>query len=234
MFRHQWVLVRNERQMVPSPRKTPLPSKYHNGDEAARLLSLYLRPWVLSHRHVSDHVPHLSELDRFEAPLCPRRLTKKQSPTGHSFHRAWCWYLDGHVVSDHARRCIKNMLLMCIARGCKRRDRDNEGEGEGDERIPQDLALDRDIDLVHKVLSRIFTDDGGEVASAPDAKQPKSLAKAIRYRHWSAVRLGRSMWQTAGLASDGVASIDSSGGRAIRWCAGGNAGVARLRRDRSG
>ena len=104
------------------------------------------------------------------------------------------------------------MLAMCIARGCKNRDRDKGGEGDGP--IPPDLALDRNLDLVHKVLGKIFTGDESEDAPAPNAKQPKSLAKALRYRHWVAVRLGRTMWQTEDVANDGVASIDASGGRA--------------------
>jgi hypothetical protein len=213
VFRHQWVLVRNERPMVPSPTKTPLPSKHCDSEEAARLLSVYLRPWVLSHRHASERVLHLSELDRVEVPRCRLRLRTKQKPPGHSsFYDAWCWYLDGHVVSEHAWDCIRKLLAMCLARGSKTRDRDNGSEGVGP--IPPCLVLDCNLDLVHKVLGKIFTGVESEDTPAPNAKQPKSLAKTLRNRHWHAVRLGREMWQTAGLANDGVASIDASGGRA--------------------
>ena len=69
------------------------------------------------------------------------------------------------------------MLAMCIARGCKTRDRDNGSERDGP--IPPDLALDRNLDLVHKVLGNIYTGGESEDAPAPDAKQPKSLAKAL-------------------------------------------------------
>ena len=210
-FRHQWVLERNVRPMVPSPSKTPLPSKYHDSEDAARLLSVYLRPWVLSHRHACDHVPHLCQLSAFEESTRYLRKQPRKLPE-YSFYKAFTWYNDGHIVSEHARHCIQGFLSMCIARGCASRDRDTVEGGEGP--VPEDRLLDRSLGLVHRVLRSTFL--GEEPEAKAHAKQPKSISDAIRHRHWNAVRLGRAMWQTEDVPSSavGVGSFDASGTRA--------------------
>ena len=40
-----------------------MPSSHHTVEERARLLSVYLRPWILLRCFVSTHVPHLTDLN---------------------------------------------------------------------------------------------------------------------------------------------------------------------------
>ena len=62
-FRHEWVMVLQARPFVPQPSGAPMTDKRHTVEERARILSVYLRPWVLSRCDVSIHVPHLTELN---------------------------------------------------------------------------------------------------------------------------------------------------------------------------
>ena len=62
-FRHQWILRRRKRPIVPAPTHTPMPDKASDKDDKCRLLSLYMRPWVLDRRFASRHVPHITNLD---------------------------------------------------------------------------------------------------------------------------------------------------------------------------
>jgi len=62
-FRHEWVMMRQARPFVPQPSGAPMPDKRHTAEERARILSVYLRPWVLCRCDVSTHVPHLTELN---------------------------------------------------------------------------------------------------------------------------------------------------------------------------
>ena len=62
-FRHEWVMVLQARPFVPQPGGAPMPTKSHTVEERTRILSVYLRPWVLSRYDVSTHVPHLTELN---------------------------------------------------------------------------------------------------------------------------------------------------------------------------
>ena len=58
-FRHTWVLRRCHRPFVPQPDGTPMPDRAANREERSRLLSIYLRPWVLERKDVSKSVPHI-------------------------------------------------------------------------------------------------------------------------------------------------------------------------------
>jgi hypothetical protein len=62
-FRHEWVMVLQPRPFVPQPSGAPMPSSHHTVEERARLLSVYLRPWILLRCFVSTHVPHLTDLN---------------------------------------------------------------------------------------------------------------------------------------------------------------------------
>ena len=62
-FRHQWILRRRKRPMVPAPSHTPMPDKQSTREGKSRLFSLYMRPWVLDRRFASRHVPHITDLD---------------------------------------------------------------------------------------------------------------------------------------------------------------------------
>jgi hypothetical protein len=62
-FRHQWILRRRKRPIVPAPTHTPMPDKETSKDGKCRLFSLYMRPWVLDRNFASRHVPHIVDLD---------------------------------------------------------------------------------------------------------------------------------------------------------------------------
>ena len=62
-FRHQWILRRRKRPMVPAPSHTPMPDKQSTKEGKSRLFSLYMRPWVLDRQFASRHVPHITDLD---------------------------------------------------------------------------------------------------------------------------------------------------------------------------
>ena len=62
-LRHEWVLRRRARPLIPCPERTPMPSRTMDHNDRARLLSVYLRPWTL-HRELSSFVVrHLADLD---------------------------------------------------------------------------------------------------------------------------------------------------------------------------
>ena len=62
-LRHRAVLVRNARPMVPAPEGTPMPTQRFSAEEPGRMLSVYLRPWVLHRSYASPHVPHIADMD---------------------------------------------------------------------------------------------------------------------------------------------------------------------------
>jgi len=115
-LRHRFILVRRRPPMVPSPSGTPMPRAKMPEEERCRLLSVYLRPWVLHRKYASPHVPHLVDLDRpvsrvLNHPRIMQRLRKKTSVIPRSYAQAWQDYQTTHVVSQHAARTIKNFLL---------------------------------------------------------------------------------------------------------------------------
>ena len=62
-FRHAWILQRCARPYVPQPDGTPMPERAKSREERCRLLSIYLRPWVLERQHATTSVPHITALD---------------------------------------------------------------------------------------------------------------------------------------------------------------------------
>ena len=62
-LRHNVVMVRRRRPHVPQPTATPLSTTQLAAEERCRIFSVYLRPWVLSRRCATPHVPHLADLD---------------------------------------------------------------------------------------------------------------------------------------------------------------------------
>ena len=56
-------MVLQARPFVPQPSGAPMPEKRHTIEERCRILSVYLRPWVLLKCDGSPNVPHLLELN---------------------------------------------------------------------------------------------------------------------------------------------------------------------------
>ena len=86
-LRKRWYMRRRKTPMVPSPAHSPMPDKQGSQEGKARILSVYLRPWVLDSRHASMHVPHLVDLDRIpcrrtsNTTAARRRLRDTQQQT---------------------------------------------------------------------------------------------------------------------------------------------------------
>ena len=49
--------------LLPQSEGTPMPTQRFSAEERGRMLSLYLRPWVLHRKYASPHVPHIADLD---------------------------------------------------------------------------------------------------------------------------------------------------------------------------
>ncbi len=118
-LRKHWYMRRRRRPMVPAPSGTPMPDKQADQEGKARLLSVYMRPWVLDSRIATAEVPHIRDLDVVpcSAPaaalLRRRRLRDKQKAPDalrRSYAESWRWYVRGHVVSHHAQRLIVQFL----------------------------------------------------------------------------------------------------------------------------
>jgi len=137
-FRHEWVLLRSARPKVPCPEQTPLPSKHQTPEERAQLCSVYLRPWVLTRRGASEHVPFLADLDIVardaSQPVTRRRLETKTSAAAasgivRSWRRTWKCYVRGRVVSRYAAQIVQNFLMAVSAEG-RHADRKDEEDVE--------------------------------------------------------------------------------------------------------
>ena len=108
--------MRKERPEVPAPSHTPLLRKDMSETQRARILSIYLRPWTLVQQHASLHVPHLLDLDVVLSPALlqlrrHRRKKRRCIETRRCMAEAWKDYAQGHIVSKHALRLIRNFTM---------------------------------------------------------------------------------------------------------------------------
>ena len=165
-FRHEWVLVRNHRPMVPAPHGTPLPDKRHGSEERARLYNIYLRPWVLDYQDASAHVPHLMYINcipdwsnsTWLNNCNKRRKVQSTTPEEKAYrvpelcsHRnAWKTYARGHVVSNHARRVIMHFLrAACAFSGKDDKDEELTNEKQAEPMMP---SIKMTLKEVHTTL----------------------------------------------------------------------------------
>ena len=106
-------LIRRRAPLVPYPTATPLPKADMAKADQCRLLNVYLRPWTLAGDDASPHVPHIAALDqqisdRQQVPV--RRCTGKTRIGRRCHAAAWQDYIKHHIVSEHAKRTIRNFL----------------------------------------------------------------------------------------------------------------------------
>ena len=102
-----------------------MPTQRFSAEERGRMLSVYLRPWVLHRKYASPHVPHIADLDICvsawllqEERLRKSRMSSKTCSVigvGRNFATAWRDYRTEHVVSQHAARTIRNFLATQLA-----------------------------------------------------------------------------------------------------------------------
>ena len=102
-----------------------MPTQRFSAEERGRMLSVYLKPWVLHRKYTSPHVPHMTDLDICvsawllqEERLRKSRMSSKTCSVigvGRNFATAWRDYRTEHVVSQHAARTIRNFLATQLA-----------------------------------------------------------------------------------------------------------------------
>ena len=145
-FRSQWILRRRQRPVVPVLRG-PMPHRgIKDKEKRSRLLSLYLRPWVMLRSHATDHVAHISNLnlcvlrssqeEQYPSTIKRLRMTGRRSVTSdqrwctRSYENAWRNYIQGNVVSEHSVRIIKNFLTLIAGTGKLEHDDDGVKNGK--------------------------------------------------------------------------------------------------------
>ena len=200
-FRHEWILRRCFRPMVPSVEGVRMPDRQSEKEGRSRLYSLYLRPWTLAPQHASTHVPHLRDLGRVPHDLPPmpkrRRLTQKREDPGaeaRSYEAAWRWYIRGNIVSRHAQRIITQFLAASCSKSTSEDPRQQEEaqvRGENLHAMNSDVSLTR----VHNVLSQIVARAHASEKAAADgeANADERLLK-FSAQIQTAVRVGSELW----------------------------------------
>ena len=96
-YRHDWVMVRNNRPTDPTFAKCPMP---RNGsdevDRNAALILTYFHPWTFNQEAAEDHVPFLGHLCRDST----------------SWHAAMLRWFDGRVLCLETKRYVDNFLAV--------------------------------------------------------------------------------------------------------------------------
>ena len=159
-FRHEWVMMLQARPFVPQPSGTPMPDKKHTVEERARLLSVYLRPWVLFRCHASTHVPHLTDLNTvrhwnqiMRDAVRKRCKTTQVTPQRISYRDSWKQYLRGHIVSWHSAKIISNFLAKTCAYSSQAPDvEEPEVDSKKLEKMP---ALSISLPTLHNCLQEM-------------------------------------------------------------------------------
>jgi len=159
-FRHEWIMVLQARPHVPRPSGAPMPEKRHSVEERARILSVYLRPWVLLRCDVSAHVPYLTQLNTVRLwnqnvrdAVRKRCKTTPVLPEGCSYRDAWKEYLRGHIVSEHAVKIIGNFLAnTCCFSSHTPDEEEPEVSSKNLEKMP---ALSLSLSALHESLQQM-------------------------------------------------------------------------------
>ena len=198
-------------------------------EESAKLCNIYLRPWTLNKNDADIFVPHLLQLA--QVPVLGKRLKKKMSAAEYmaksklytsseshvqvplqaavgasetccSWRNAWQWYVDGHVVSEHACRVITNLLTNTLGKSAP------DGESSEDD---EDEAGTRDFDpikpfcpsfdILHKILRDQHSPETDAVSTSR-AKQEQART----------IKRTRAMWESSHVGdAERAASVDTSG-----------------------
>ena len=192
-LRDHYVLVRNKRPLIPAPTSTPMPKSQKTVEERCRILSVYLRPWVLDRSYASEHVPHLVDLHKVISTVLANkpktRATSKRAQIADSrevegsYTTSWDDYRTGHVVSEHAARTIRNFLSTQLAESGEVDE--DDGDNEGQERTWTTLSTDYVTeDIINDVLKRdkLFNETkptkGSKKKNAYDLELQKALDSA--------------------------------------------------------
>ena len=192
-FRHQWVLRRRDRPVVPCPEHTPLPRRGMSSEERARICSVYMRPWTLDTACESPPVPHLRNLNlcsstngaRPQERSRLRRKTPAPAAEEHtairSFRRAWRQYLEGGIVSDHAAKIIKNFLLAVLAEGRHQDDREDKDAQDLEPEVPLSATSPERIhELIRSSAQQVENDTTGRAVTNKMQTAMASVCKMLK------------------------------------------------------
>jgi len=216
-LRHRWVWKKRSRPFVPVWNYAKIPKTNLSPEENSRLLSIYMRPWTLNPKDVTEQVPLLSQLQmcrtaakeqtnsvaekpgdsssaHAESPTKRRRLTRKETPLQptqpaykKSYSASWQQYIDGNVVSELSRKFIVNLLAATAARVVE-----DPGDSSEDSDDYDCRHLDRHVgslNLVQQTLDGIATRSMDEGAHGMG-------------KHAQTIHLGKALWQSAPLNAE--------------------------------
>jgi len=168
-FRHEWILQRRRRPLVPHFKGCPLPKHCAGSSEQnAKITMTYFHPWTLRPEWSDKHVPSADKL----------------KGDCESWSSALTHWLDGNVISLESKRYVSNFISI-------HRLRPGEDEEDG-LAIPDDMIDDEDVVVTKDMLSEVLeTRIGGK------AKQDGELELGGDSHHVNstdAICLGRDIW----------------------------------------
>jgi len=119
-----------------------------------------------------------------------------------SWRAAWQWYIQGHVVSEHACRVISNFLTNTLGKGAACDDSSEEEEDEAGTRESHHVTpLRPSLDMLHAIL-RERHGDGDEGKRSNRAKQEQART----------IKRTRAMWESECVQGGGdTGAVDTSG-----------------------
>ena len=187
-LRKKWYMRRRRRPMVPAPANTPMPDKAGHAEGKARLLSLYMRPWVLERVWATAVVPHIADLDLQTLPSSePASASASRNYTG-----AWRHYVRGRVVTHHAKRLVVQFMAACCGKSSAGRDLDPAEEAAG-RQLKEMPANELPLQRVHGILDRMSlaaedekvvkrprAEETGSGSELSDAADQKALKKSTQ------------------------------------------------------
>jgi len=150
-------------------------------EEKARLWSVYFRPWTLFKDFASPTVPYLASMD-----ICTGARKRMRGKTAtepvhdaeevRDWRVSWRTYLAGNIVSDHAARIIKNVLLGTLAEG--RRDDDSDGE-EVDKNNDVSIGHSTSTERIHELIKSSATDVENDVSGKVYSDKMQGAMKSV-------------------------------------------------------
>lgn len=197
-LRNIWYMQRRKRPIVPAPVITPLPVGHRDPEKAAKLFSVYLRPWVLDTRWaVPVRVPHLADLNLVRAdPAAGAPAGAENENDLHeylrNFEAAWRAYVRGHVVSRHAKEIIVQFMAACCGKSTRADDDAEDIARQTRTCPPNEVQLAR----LHTIM-----DELGEKANTEQQK-PQGRAKAKAKASAGDVAVGDSVDDPAAVRSE--------------------------------
>ena len=117
---------------------------------------------------------------------------------------AWTWYVQGHVVSDHACRTIKNLLSNTLAHTAPSDDSSEEEDEAGTRESDNIKPLCPSVDMLHKILH----EQSGRVEENVGARRHRA-----QQEHARTIKRTRAMWSLEAADAGATGIVDTAGDR---------------------